>query len=100
VSFRISGLLVGFALTAVLVLPPLRAQVVYAPNANRTYAELIDEYRRSDATAAVAEFARWPQTRIGDELRTPKDDADPWLRAASAALALEADLRSVQNLDP
>jgi tetratricopeptide (TPR) repeat protein len=100
VRFRTPGPLVGFALTAVLVLPALHAQVVYAPNTAHAYSELIDTYRHADANAAVAEFARWSQTRIGDELNTPKDDADPWLRAASAALALEADLRSVQNLDP
>ncbi len=98
-SLRASALVVGLGLTNVLAMPSLGAQIIYAPTTTHTYLELLNAYRLDDPAPAVAEFGRWPQTRISEQVILLKDDTEPWLRAAAAAFALEADLRSVQTID-
>lgn len=77
--------------TAVVVVHVRTANLVAALEQSHLV-QVLDQYRRGDADAAVATFALWDAKRVDAETRLPIGDDDPWAIAALAMLHVEAAL--------
>ena len=84
----------GAAVVAVLFATALlAADQAGRPLASASFAQLLEEYRRGNATAAVAELARWPEKRLVADAPLPiAKDLDSGALIAHVMLRTEAGL--------